>query len=147
MTLNTLISDSEMKAALNMVEEAYLAGIDGIIVQDIGLASLIRQFFPDLSLHASTQMAIHNLEGVKMLERHGFDRVVLARELTLKEIRSIAQNTSLEIEVFVHGALCVSYSGQCLMSSMLGGRSGNRGKCAQPCRLPYQLTACDGKRR
>lgn len=146
LTLNTLISDSEMKAALNMVEEAYLAGIDGIIVQDIGLASLIRQFFPDLSLHASTQMAIHNLEGVKMLERHGFDRVVLARELTLKEIRSIAQNTSLEIEVFVHGALCVSYSGQCLMSSMLGGRSGNRGKCAQPCRLPYQLTACDGKK-
>ncbi|NLP15184.1 MAG: U32 family peptidase [Clostridium sp.] len=143
LTLNTLISDSEMKAALDLIEEAYLAGIDGIIVQDIGLASLVREWFPDLSLHASTQMAIHSLEGVKMLERLGFDRVVLARELTLEEIKNIAQNTSLEIEVFVHGALCVSYSGQCLMSSMLGGRSGNRGKCAQPCRLPYKLTGSD----
>jgi putative protease len=143
LTLNTLVSDSEMKAALDLIEEAYLAGIDGIIVQDIGMASHVKKLFPDLSLHASTQMAIHNLEGVKMLERLGFDRVVLARELTLEEIKNIAQNTSLEIEVFVHGALCISYSGQCLMSSMLGGRSGNRGRCAQPCRLPYQLTGYD----
>lgn len=141
-TMNTLITDSEIREALNSLEQSYLAGIDGIIVQDIGLASIIRKLYPDLPLHASTQMTIYNLEGVRLMEKLGFKRVVLARELSLKEIGDIAKNTSLEIEVFVHGALCVSYSGQCLMSSIIGGRSGNRGKCAQPCRLPYQLLKC-----
>jgi len=121
------------------LERSYLAGIDGVIVQDIGLASLIRKLYPDLALHASTQMTVYNLQGVKLLEELGFKRVVLARELSLEEIQYITENTSLEVEVFVHGALCVCYSGQCLMSSIIGGRSGNRGKCAQPCRLPYQL--------
>ncbi|CDG36587.1 MAG TPA: DUF3656 domain-containing protein [Acetivibrio thermocellus] len=138
-TMNILISDSEMREALKALERSYLAGIDGVIVQDIGLASLIRKLYPDLALHASTQMTVYNLQGVKLLEELGFKRVVLARELSLEEIQYITENTSLEVEVFVHGALCVCYSGQCLMSSIIGGRSGNRGKCAQPCRLPYQL--------
>jgi len=137
--MNILISDSEMREALKALERSYLAGIDGVIVQDIGLASLIRKLYPDLALHASTQMTVYNLQGVKLLEELGFKRVVLARELSLEEIQYITENTSLEVEVFVHGALCVCYSGQCLMSSIIGGRSGNRGKCAQPCRLPYQL--------
>ena len=139
LALNTLVLDDEIKDAMAFAEEAYLAGIDGVIVQDLGLAGLLRQSLPDLGLHASTQMTVYNLEGVRTLEKLGFSRVVPARELSLEEIRHIAENTSLEIEVFVHGALCVSYSGQCLMSSIIGGRSGNRGKCAQPCRLPYEL--------
>lgn len=147
LTMNTLISDSELKQAVHFTEEAYIMGIDGIIVQDIGFAGLVRNIFPDLDLHASTQMTIYNLEGVKLLEQLGFKRVVLARELSIEEISHIAKNTQLEIEVFVHGALCISYSGQCLMSSMIGGRSGNRGKCAQPCRLPYELVeASSGKK-
>ncbi len=139
LAMNTLISDSEMKAAVEFAGDAYGTGIDGIIVQDPGFAAIINQRMPDLPLHASTQMTVHNLEGAKLLERIGFKRVVLARELTLEEIREIAAGTSLEVEVFIHGALCVCYSGQCLMSSIIGGRSGNRGKCAQPCRLPYTL--------
>ncbi|MCX7708888.1 MAG: DUF3656 domain-containing protein [Clostridia bacterium] len=139
LAMNTLISDEEMEEAVNFAGEAYTMGIDGIIVQDLGFAGLIRKGFPDLELHASTQMTVYNLEGVKVLEQLGFHRAVLARELSLNEIEQIAKNTPLEIEVFVHGALCISYSGQCLMSSMIGGRSGNRGKCAQPCRLPYEL--------
>ncbi|RXE59311.1 DUF3656 domain-containing U32 family peptidase [Acetivibrio mesophilus] len=138
-TMNTLINDNEMKEALRALEQSYLAGIDGVIVQDIGLANLIRKLYPDLPLHASTQMTIYNLEGVRLMEELGFKRAVLARELSLEEIENISKNTPLEIEVFIHGALCVCYSGQCLMSSIIGGRSGNRGKCAQPCRLPYQL--------
>lgn len=143
LTMNTLMADSELKEALDFLEEAYLAGIDGVIVQDIGFASAVRKLFPDLPLHASTQMTIYNLEGVRLLEELGFKRVVLARELSMEEIKNIAKNTSLEIEIFIHGALCISYSGQCLMSSIIGGRSGNRGKCAQPCRLPYQFVAAD----
>lgn len=139
LTANTLVSDNEMSQAVGLIEEAYLMGIDGVIVQDLGLAGLIRKIFPDLDLHASTQMTIYNLEGVKLLERLGFKRVVLARELSIQEFKYISSNTPLEIEVFVHGALCICYSGQCLMSSIIGGRSGNRGKCAQPCRLPYEL--------
>ncbi|TYQ16810.1 UNVERIFIED_CONTAM: putative protease [Acetivibrio alkalicellulosi] len=139
LTMNTLISDDELKSALNFLNEAYCLGIDGVIVQDIGLAKEISRFFPNLPLHGSTQMTIYNLEGVKALEEMGFKRVVLARELTLEEINYITVNTSIETEVFVHGALCISYSGQCLLSSIIGGRSGNRGKCAQPCRLLYQL--------
>ncbi|MCR4434984.1 MAG: DUF3656 domain-containing protein [Clostridiales bacterium] len=139
LTMNTLMADSELGQAMDFAQEAYLAGIDGVIVQDVGFASLLREAFPDLSLHASTQMTIYSLEGVKTLEKLGFKRVVLARELSMEEIKHIAANTEVELEVFVHGALCISYSGQCLMSSMIGGRSGNRGKCAQPCRLPYGL--------
>lgn len=146
LTLNTLISDEEMKQALEFAAEARYAGIDGIIVQDIGLAAALRKVMPDVPLHGSTQMTVYDLEGVRVLEDIGFSRVVLARELSLEEIARIAGNTRLEVEVFVHGALCVCYSGQCLMSSMIGGRSGNRGKCAQPCRLPWQLVAADGGR-
>lgn len=143
LTMNTLVSDEEMEQALMFVSEARNAGIDGVIVQDIGLASVLRHVMPDLPLHASTQMTIYNQAGVHALEAMGFSRAILARELTLEEISEIAHNTRLEIEVFVHGALCVCYSGQCLMSSMIGGRSGNRGKCAQPCRLPYRLSGAD----
>lgn len=139
LTMNTLLYNSEMQQAVDFVGEAYLAGIDGIIVQDLGFAGLLRNIFPDLPLHASTQMTVYNLEGVRLLEKLGFKRVVLARELSIEEIGRIAKNTSVEIETFIHGALCISYSGQCLMSSVIGGRSGNRGKCAQPCRLPYEL--------
>ncbi len=138
-TMNTLLSDRELVEALDFAYDIYKIGIDGVIVQDLGLAKLLHEYVPNLPLHASTQMTIYNLDGVKELEKLGFTRVVLARELSLEEIKYICDNTSLEIEVFVHGALCVSYSGQCLMSSMIGDRSGNRGKCAQPCRLPYKL--------
>ena len=144
LTMNTLLSDDEMKQALQFAEEAYCMGIDGIIVQDLGLAALLKKVLPGLSLHASTQMTIYNLEGVKILENLGFKRVVLARELSLEEIRHITDNAAMEIEVFAHGALCISYSGQCLMSSIIGGRSGNRGRCAQPCRLPYSLGDSSG---
>lgn len=139
LTMNTLISNKELKKALKFLEEACYTGIDGLIVQDLGFAKEISRFFPHLHLHGSTQMTIDNLEAVKVLEEMGFKRVVLARELPLSEVANISKNTSIETEVFIHGALCVSYSGQCLMSSVIGGRSGNRGKCAQPCRLAYQL--------
>ena len=145
LTLNTLVNNEEISQALAYAEEAYNAGIDGIIVQDLGLAALIKKTLPELPLHGSTQMTVYDLEGVRMLEEMGFRRVVLARELTLEQAASIARNTSLEIEIFVHGALCVCYSGQCLMSSMIGGRSGNRGKCAQPCRLAYTLVGPGGR--
>jgi len=139
LTMNTLMSDNELLEGVRFLREAYLAGIDGVIVQDLGFARIIKQLFPDISIHASTQMTIYNLDGVEVLSRIGFERVVLARELSLEEIKYITDNTLTEIEIFIHGALCVSYSGQCLMSSIIGGRSGNRGKCAQPCRLPYEL--------
>jgi Collagenase and related proteases len=143
LTMNTLISDEEMDKAVEYAKEAWLSGIDGIIVQDIGFAGALHMAIPKIPLHASTQMTVHNLEGARILESLGFKRVVLARELSLTEIKDIAEGTTLEVEVFIHGALCISYSGQCLMSSIIGGRSGNRGKCAQPCRLPYKLI--DGK--
>lgn len=139
LTMNILISDDELAEALNFVGQVYVLGIDALIVQDIGLAKQINKYFPDLPLHLSTQGTTYNLEGVKFAKKNGFKRVVLARELSIKEIAEITKNSTTEIEVFVHGALCISYSGQCLMSSMVGGRSGNRGKCAQPCRLPYQI--------
>ena len=139
LTLNTLIKNNELHDAFELAKKAYKYGIDAIIVQDLGLAKLLIESFPDLPLHASTQMSVHNLEGVKKLESLGFKRVVLSRELPISEIEYICKNTSVEIECFVHGALCISYSGQCLFSSSIGGRSGNRGSCAQPCRLPYTL--------
>lgn len=145
LTLNTLLLDSEIKEALELVYELYKVGLDGVIVQDIGIADAIHKIMPDLSLHASTQMSVCTLEQVKTLEMLGFERVVLARELDINEIKYIAQNTKLEIEVFVHGALCVSVSGQCLMSAMIGGRSANRGSCAGPCRKKYSLYNSSGK--
>ena len=139
LTLNTLIKENEFEDAISLAEKAYKYGIDAIIVQDLGLSLELIKRFPDLDIHASTQMTVHNLEGVLALKELGFKRAVLSRELSFDEIKNICQNTDMEIEVFVHGALCISYSGQCLFSSMIGGRSGNRGKCAQTCRLPYEL--------
>lgn len=139
LTLNTLIKDNELEEAFNLVKQAYEFGIDAVIVQDLGLADLLIKSFPDLPVHSSTQMSIHNLEGVLKLQEIGFSRVVLSRELSLRDIEYICKHSSIEIETFIHGALCISYSGQCLFSSLVGGRSGNRGKCAQSCRLPYEL--------
>lgn len=138
-TMNTLLDDSEVEEALAFAYEIYKIGVDAVIVQDLGLASVLHKYIPELELHASTQLSIHNLEGVKELAKLGFSRVVLARELSIEEIKYIVENSPIEIEIFAHGAQCISYSGQCLMSSMIGDRSGNRGKCAQPCRLPYKL--------
>ena len=142
-TLNTLLTNEELSEALSFAYDLYNIGIDAVIVQDLGLAKILHEYLPNLELHASTQMTIHNLEGVNELKKLGFKRVVLARELSLEEIKYICDHTDLDIEIFVHGALCISYSGQCLMSSMIGDRSGNRGKCAQPCRLPYTLLKND----
>lgn len=139
LTLNILIKNSEFNKAMELVKYAYECGIDAIIVQDLGLANEIIKNFPSLQVHSSTQMTIYNLNGVKKIQALGFKRCVLARELSINEIKYICDNTDLEIEVFIHGALCICYSGQCLMSSMIGGRSGNRGKCAGTCRLPYSL--------
>lgn len=137
--INTLIKESELEEAVATAVCANNCGCDAIIIQDLGLAQHLRKLLPDMELHASTQMTVTSVDGVRYLEEQGFSRVVLARELSLDEIREITKNTKAEIEVFVHGAICMSYSGQCLMSSVLGGRSGNRGRCAQPCRLPYEL--------
>ena len=139
LTLNILLKDSEFDSAIKLALKAYEFGIDAIIVQDLGLAMKLIKILPDLPIHASTQMTIHNLNGALKLQELGFKRVVLARELSMDEITHICKKTDIEIECFIHGALCVSYSGQCLFSSMLGGRSGNRGKCAGPCRLSYDL--------
>ena len=127
LTLNTLIKDEEFESAFNVAKTAYEFGIDAIIAQDLGLAISLIKSFPDLEIHASTQMTTSNLEGVKSLEKLGFKRVVLSRECSLSEIEHICKNTNVDIEVFAHGALCISYSGQCLFSRMVGGRSGNRG--------------------
>lgn len=143
LTLNTLIKNDEFESAINLAKSAYELGIDSIIVQDLGLGSFLIKNFPNLPIHASTQMTCHNLLGAKYLEKLGFKRIVLSRELSLSEVQYIKSNISAEIEVFVHGALCISYSGQCLYSSLIGGRSGNRGKCAQGCRLPYELLEND----
>ncbi len=123
LTLNTLIKEDEFEDAFNLAKKAYEFGIDAIIVQDIGLATELIHRIPNLPIHASTQMTIHNLEGVNLLKDLGFKRVVLSRELSLEEIQYICKNTDIEIEAFIHGALCISYSGQCLFSSMIGGRS------------------------
>ena len=138
-TLNTLIRDEEFNDAIEIARYVYSLGCDAILVQDLGLAKRLIQLFPDMDIHASTQMSIHNLQGALELEKLGFKRAVLARELTIRDIENICMHTNIEIETFIHGALCISYSGQCLFSSMVGGRSGNRGKCAQACRLPYEL--------
>lgn len=138
-TLNILIKEEEIVEALEYVKFLYEIGVDALIIQDLGLAYLIRKNFPDFELHASTQMTVHNGEGALFLKELGFKRIVLARELSLKEIEHISKELMIETEIFIHGALCICYSGQCLMSSIIGGRSGNRGRCAQPCRLPYEI--------
>lgn len=144
LALNILFSDEELDRALSVAVNAYNLGVDAIIVQDLGLAYLLNKHYPEIPLHASTQMGIHNLEGVKEIEKYGFTRVVLARETPLKEIKRIRDNSNIEIEYFVHGALCVSFSGNCYLSSYLNDASGNRGRCKQLCRLPYSLIK-DGK--
>lgn len=138
-TLNTLVKDREMGDAVAAAKLASDCGADGIIIQDLGLVSAIRRALPDIPLHGSTQMSIHNLAGVQAAAEMGLTRAVLARELSLEQIKYITANSPIEIEVFVHGALCFCYSGQCYMSSFIGRRSGNRGMCAQPCRMQYSL--------
>ena len=136
-TLNTLVTDKEMDEALALAGELYAIGVDALIVADLGLLSEIRKRLPDLELHASTQMSVHNTVGADAAYELGCIRAVPVRELSAENIREMVENSKAEVEVFLHGALCVSYSGQCLFSSLVGGRSGNRGECAQPCRLPY----------
>lgn len=145
-TVNTLIKDSELEELAEYITDLAQCRIDGVIVQDLGAASVIRTVAPELEIHASTQMTVTTVSDAELLENLGFTRIVLSRELTIDEIKTISNSTSCEIEVFVHGALCMSYSGQCLMSSIIGGRSGNRGRCAQPCRLPYTLEGDGGKK-
>lgn len=138
-TVNTIIYEEEVDDFIKYIDFLHSNDVDAIIMQDIGMVDLVRKLYPNLEIHISTQMHVHNLEGVKFFEEMGLKRVVLARETSIDTIRSIKKNSNVDIEVFVHGALCVSYSGQCLMSSLIGGRSGNRGACAQCCRLPYDL--------
>lgn len=144
LTLNTLVADSELETAYDAIECACNSHADALILQDIGLVSLVRQVCPDMPMHASTQMSVQSIEGVRELEKMGFARVVLPREFSESEIAAIAAKTDMELEYFVHGALCMCVSGQCLMSSVLGGRSGNRGLCAQPCRLPFGINGKGG---
>lgn len=140
LTINTLLKEYELKNELyDYLLPYYKQGLDAVIVQDMGVLQFVKEQFPNLPIHASTQMTITNLLGAKLLEEQGVERVVTSREMQLDEIEEITKNTNLEIESFVHGALCYCYSGQCLYSSLIGGRSGNRGQCAQPCRLPYRV--------
>ena len=143
LTVNTLLKEKELERELySYLLPYYRQGLDAVIVQDPGVLRFVREYFPSLPIHASTQMTITGADGARFMEEQGVERIVTARELSLQEIKEISEKTSLEIESFVHGALCYCYSGQCLYSSLLGGRSGNRGQCAQPCRLPYKV---DGK--
>ncbi|MBQ7727664.1 MAG: U32 family peptidase, partial [Clostridia bacterium] len=137
-TLNTVVMDRELGSWLEEAEFVYRACADGLIIADIGAASLLHQRFPDFPLHASTQMSVHHSDAGTMLKDAGFSRMVVARETSFEDLKTVCEKSPIEIECFIHGALCVSHSGQCLFSSLVGGRSGNRGECAQPCRLPYQ---------
>ena len=137
LTLNTLLTDRELPKAAEVAAQASAIGADAVLIQDLGVLRMLRQVVPDLPVHASTQMTLHNLDGVKMAADLGLTRAVLSRELSRDQIESICQRAPIEIEVFAHGALCMCYSGQCFLSSVIGGRSGNRGLCAQPCRLKY----------
>ena len=139
LTVNTLVTDRELAAAGDLLRQASRAGVDAVIVQDWGLAALAREIVPDLPLHGSTQMTVHSLAGVEAAARLGMGCVVLSREVSREDMAHICRNSPIKIEVFAHGALCMCYSGQCAMSALIGGRSGNRGACAQPCRLPYRL--------
>ena len=145
LTLNTLVSDRETKELCELIRHAAQNNIDAFIVQDLGVVQLCRQIAPHVPIHGSTQMTVHSLDGVKLCQAMGLSRVVLSRELSREEIRYICANTDMEIEVFGHGALCMCYSGQCYMSAMIGGRSGNRGRCAQPCRQSYGYTHWEDK--
>ena len=138
-TVNTLIYEDEVESFLEYIEFIHKINVDAVIMQDLGMIDLVRKMFPNLEIHASTQAHVHNLEGTKFMEQLGLARVVLARETPIELIEEIKKNTNIELEIFVHRALCLSYSGQCLMSSLIGGRSGNRGSCAQCCRQPYDL--------
>ena len=144
LALNIPIKQDEIQDALDIIDSAYSSGIDAIIMEDLGLLRIIRETYPDLKLHASTQMTIHNTAGAQFVEDIGADRVILSRELDTTELKNIIDNTGIEAEVFVHGALCYSYSGRCLFSSFISGRSANRGACAQPCRLRYRFIV-DGR--
>ncbi|MBR6526487.1 MAG: U32 family peptidase, partial [Lachnospiraceae bacterium] len=144
MTVNTLLKPEELEDLCNYLKPFYEAGLDGVIVQDMGVVRRIREAYPDLPVHASTQMTVMDSDGAAALQDLGLTRVVTAREITIPEMKAIS-DTGVEVEVFVHGAICYCYSGQCLMSSLIGGRSGNRGRCAQPCRLPYDVLR-EGKR-
>ncbi|MGO0122640.1 DUF3656 domain-containing U32 family peptidase [Desulfothermobacter acidiphilus] len=143
--VNTLVAEAEMEAAASFLRFLYEAGADAVIIQDLGLMRLARRLLPDLELHASTQMTVHDAAAASWLREQGIKRVILARECSGREIAAIKRAAGVEVEVFVHGALCCSYSGQCLFSSLVGGRSGNRGMCAQPCRLPYSLVEAGGR--
>ena len=145
LTLNTLVSDREMEDAAELIRQAALSCVDAFIVQDLGIVQLCRQIAPHIPIHGSTQMTVHSLPGVQLCAAMGLKRVVLSRELSREEIRYICANSPIEIEVFAHGALCMCYSGQCYMSAMIGGRSGNRGRCAQPCRQTYGYTHWEDK--
>ncbi|WP_032121573.1 U32 family peptidase [Clostridium amazonitimonense] len=142
-TLNTLIKQHEIDEVIDYIRFLYKIGVDALITQDLGVAYIIQNLFKDFEIHASTQMTIHNGEGATFLKNLGFKRIVLSRELSIEEIKYISDDLGIETEMFIHGALCICYSGQCLMSSIIGGRSGNRGRCAQPCRLPYTLVNKD----
>lgn len=146
LTLNTLATDRELPAFLNAAGEAIRAGVDALIVADLGGAAAIRRTYPHAELHASTQMSAHHTYSGKLLEKLGFSRMVIARETSLEDLKTIVKESPIEIEYFIHGALCVSHSGQCLFSSLVGDRSGNRGECAQPCRLPYSCADCPSKK-
>ena len=143
-TANTLIYENEVDSFLEYIEFLHRNNVDAVIVQDFGMFDLIRKTFPNLEIHASTQMHIHNLDGTLLMEKLGMGRVVLARETSIDDIRNIKKNSNVELEIFIHGALCISYSGQCLMSSLIGGRSGNRGACAGSCRLKYDVIDNNG---
>ncbi|MCL2766441.1 MAG: U32 family peptidase, partial [Peptococcaceae bacterium] len=144
-TVNTLIADDELSGAIKFLHYLQQVAVDAVIVQDLGLIRLSRQVLPELPLYASTQMTVNNSEAALLLRDYGLQRMVLAREMSLEEIKEVIRLSGVETEVFVHGALCFCYSGQCLLSSLIGGRSGNRGRCAQPCRLPYTLVNEDGR--
>src|SRR5262245_50017692 len=146
LTFNTLIFDHEVGEAARVLAAIASAGVDAIIVQDLGMARLAKQIAPQLEIHGSTQMSITSAEGVEFARQFGVERVVLARELSMNDIRAIRGQTDCQLEMFVHGALCVSYSGQCFSSEAWGGRSANRGQCAQACRLPYELIVDDALR-
>ena len=142
-TINTLIKDNEIEDFLSFVEFIHKNDIDAVLMQDLGMINLVRKTYPNLEIHASTQFHNHNNAGLEFLKELGIKRAVLARELSINEIKDL--NVDIEKEVFVHGALCISYSGQCLMSSLIMNRSGNRGECAGMCRLPYKLLENDKK--
>ena len=141
LTLNTLVTDRELPQALETAVQAGRLGVDAVLVQDWGLFGLLRRTLPDLPLHASTQMSLFTSGGAREIAADGCERVVIARECSAEDTRTICENCPVEVEVFAHGALCMCYSGQCEMSALIGGRSGNRGRCAQPCRLPYGVNA------